>query len=68
MSGMASLTLISRTSLAYEERRHDGMTVVYKSSEVTKRLDVKESVFKKYVSLNKEGFLFQKKFARPSNI
>ncbi|MFB9759129.1 hypothetical protein [Ectobacillus funiculus] len=37
------------------------MTVVYKSSEVMKLLDVKESVFKKYVSLiEKEGFVFQK--------
>lgn len=37
------------------------MTVVYKSSEVMKLLDLKESVFKKYVSLiEKEGFVFQK--------
>ncbi|WP_342047159.1 hypothetical protein [Bacillus sp. OTU530] len=37
------------------------MTVVYKSSDVMKLLDVKESVFKKYVShIEKEGFLFQK--------
>lgn len=47
------------------ERGHDVMSdtnnFVYKTGEVLKRLDLKDSVFKKYVfSLEKEGYSFQR--------
>lgn len=47
------------------ERGHDVMSetnnFVYKTGEVLKRLDLKDSVFKKYIfSLEKEGYSFQR--------
>lgn len=37
------------------------MTVVYKPSEIMKKFDLKESLYKKYIAaLEKEGYIFQK--------
>src|SRR4051794_31785028 len=37
------------------------MTIVYKAKEVMEKLEIKDSVFKKYISiLEKEGYIIQK--------